>query len=809
MLLSVKQYAILFVLFIVILVSIFSYHISSNIENTRNKIDASQRVSAKTELEHSIILTLENIKQSANKLSHWEEVRQQIETPEIFAYWYNVRFKKYAFDLQEHTLDLMIYDINGKALARLGDSTLPYEIQTENIDSTSFQIASSNNILYISPVYIDEKKQSVIGYLGARIQFLPLLKSLSNFQFIEFGTLRLHTDKIGQLFNTFSTAQFSYDLHKSEGMIELEMQIQESITELVFIIIVSTILLYVALVFIVGIPMKDLTGYINRLRTKPETIDKHNYHGLFQVSELKTIYDSLTQYHTELSQNKEHLSLTLNSIGDAVITTDSENNILRMNPVAESLTGWSFDEAKGLPLKQIFNVVDSSNKKSVNIDFDKIIESGETFHLGKHSILISKDKTEYFIADSAAPIRDSSGKIHGIVLVFNDITEQRMKDEQLQHSLKMDALGKLTGGIAHDFNNLLGVILGYSELLISQDSKKQSKTHDYAKNIYSAGERARKLTSQLLTFSHKHTPEAAVTDINQLITSEQHMLEKILTARIELTLDLDDTLWPVYIDENLLQDAILNMSINSMHAMPDGGKLILKTQNQNLDSSYKQHLDLPTGDYIHLLITDTGIGMDRETCHKIFDPFFTTKGEQGTGLGMSQVYGFVKQSGGAVHAYSEPGTGTHISIYLPRYQYPDNLTEDLPGTKAQSTSIQGGRETILVVDDEPALLELSCQMLANHGYHILNASNGNEALNRLQNNTVDLLLTDVIMPKMDGYQLAAIAVKKYPKIKIQIMSGYSSDREECEEDKQLSKKLLHKPFTSEDLLKRVRKTLDE
>jgi two-component system cell cycle sensor histidine kinase/response regulator CckA len=287
------------------------------------------------------------------------------------------------------------------------------------------------------------------------------------------------------------------------------------------------------------------------------------------------------------------------------------------------------------------------------------------------------------------------------------------------------------------------------------------------------------------------------------------MLEKILTARVELTFDLDESLWPVYIDENLLKDAILNMCINAMHAMPDGGKLILKTQNQNLDSSYKQHPGLPTGDYIHLSITDTGVGMDRETCRKIFDPFFTTKGEQGTGLGMSQVYGFVKQSGGTVNAYSEPGTGTQISIYLPRYQNKDNLTKEKSGTKAQITSVKRGNETILVVDDEPALLEVSCHMLADHGYHILKANSGDEALNILENNTVDLLLTDVIMPKMDGYQLAAIVIKKYPKIKIQIMSGYSSDRDECAEDKQLSKKLLHKQFTSDDLLKTVRKTLDE
>ena len=809
MLLSIKQYAILFVLFIVILVSMFSYQISSNVEITRSKIDTSHRVSAKTELEHSITLTLKKIRQSAKKLSHWEEVRQQIESPGIFPYWYSVRFKKYAFALQEHTIELMIYDTNGKALASLDDNTLPYNIQIENIDTISFQIVTGSNILYISPVYIDEKKQSIIGYLGARIEFLPLLKSLSNFQFIESDTLLLHTNKPGQPFDTLSADQFSYDLHKSEDMLELEGQIQESVTELVFIIITSTTLLYAALVFIVGIPMKDLTSYINRLRTKPETIDKHNYHGLFQVSELKTIYDSLTQYHTELRQNEEHLSLTLNSIGDAVITTNSENNIVRMNPVAESLTGWSFNEAKGLPLKQIFHVVDSSNKKTIHIDFDKVIESGDTIHLSQHSILISKDKTEYFISDSAAPIRDCSGNTHGIVLVFNDITEQKMKDEQLQHSLKMDALGKLTGGIAHDFNNLLGIILGYSELLISQDNGKQSKTQDYAENIHSAGERARKLTSQLLAFSHKHTPEATITNINQLIISEQHMLERILTARVELTLSLDETLWPVYIDENLLQDAILNMSINAMHAMPDGGKLILKTQNHHFDNTYKQHLGISTGDYILLSITDTGVGMDRETCHKIFDPFFTTKGEQGTGLGMSQVYGFVKQSGGIVHASSEPGTGTQISIYLPRYQNKDNLTKEQPETKAQSTDTQEGNETILVVDDEPALLEISCKMLADHGYQVLKANSGDEALKLLENNTIDLLLTDVIMPKMDGYQLAAIVVKKYPDIKIQIMSGYSSDREECAEDKQLSKKLLHKPFTSDDLLRAVRKTLDE
>jgi PAS domain S-box-containing protein len=807
LLLGVKQYAVLIVIFIAVLVSVFAYQITTKLENTRHKIELSQQQSSLNELKNAITITLDNIRQSADSLSQWQEVRQQIENPDIFAYWYNVRFKKLAFDLQKYTQDLMIYDINGRALAQLDDNTLPYTINNKNIDDFCFRIINGTDIISISPVYMNEKNKFIIGYLSTRLRLLPLLKTLSTFQYIKLDTLLLDMKDPSVFINTLETENFSYDLRKAEGIVILEEQMRESIIGLLLIIVIPTMILFAVLIFLVGMPIKEVDNYINRLRTNPEIINDKSYRGIFQIKELKSVYDSLVKYHTELSQKEEHISLTLNSIGDAVITTDAENRVVRMNPVAEQLTGWSFTEAQGKPVNQVFKLIDVYSRNSIDGPFNRVIDTGQIVHISEDSILVSRDGAEFHISDSAAPIRDEAGKIRGIVLVFNDITERKLKDEQLQQSQKMDALGKLTGGIAHDFNNLLGVILGYSELLILHLDG-QPKSLRYAKQIHGAGERARKLTAKLLNFTRKETPSAMVTDVNQLILSEQDMLTKTLTARIELKLQLEDDVWPVYIDQSQLRDAILNMSINAMHAMPDGGILTLSTKKIVAEDSAMQRIGLDLGDYIQLSITDTGTGMDKNTCRKIFDPFFTTKGEKGTGLGMSQVYGLVQQSRGAVDVNSEPGCGTQITIYFPRYQVFDYMPEGKQESSLLSAVNQTGNETILVVDDESALLELSCQILDDHGYHTLQASSGNEALDMLEKQDVDLLLSDVIMPKMNGYQLAEIVTEKYPQIKIQMVSGFSDDQNLEAENDQLHKRQLHKPFSSAELLKRVRETLD-
>ncbi len=807
MLLSVKQYAFFIALFVAILVSVFSYKIITKLESSRLQIEASQKSLSINELEHAISITLKNIRQSTDMLSHWQEVRQQINNPEIFAYWYNVRFKNFAFDLQRFTQELMVYDISGNALAELDDNTLPLKIKVNDINDFSFRVINDSDIIYITPVYGGDLNAEIIGYLSTRMQLLPLLKSLSSFQNIELNTLHLKADDTIHTMDTLKADGFTYRLHKDVGILVLEKQMRDSVFELLLIIVIPIIILFLTLIFVFGLPIKEVDDYINRLRTQKGVANDDGYHNFFQVRELQSVYDSLDKYHTELSQKEEHISLTLNSIGDAVITTDSHNRIVRMNPVAEQLTGWTFEKAEGKSVKQVFILLDAITRKRIEGPFDKVINTGNIVHISEESVLISKSGKEYYISDSAAPIRDSSGEIRGIVLVFNDITERKLKDEQLQQSQKMDALGKLTGGIAHDFNNLLGVILGYSELLKTLLGD-QSKAQRYAEQIHVAGERARKLTAKLLAFARKETPEAMVTDVNQLILSEQHMLEKTLTARVELILKLAEGAWPVFIDQSQLRDAILNISINAMHAMPDGGRLTLTTQMANVDVYGQHHIDLEVGDYLQLTISDNGEGMDQATCRRIFDPFFTTKGDKGTGLGMSQVYGFVQQSGGAIHVFSEPGVGTTITIYLPRFNDVDNVLEDSQESAQDILSEATGSETILLVDDEEALLDLSGQILSNNGYTVIKANSGSEALDILESKRVDLLFTDVIMPKMDGYQLAKIVSEKYPEIKIQIVSGYSDDRNLDAGYDQLHEPLLNKPYSSEELLKRVREALD-
>lgn len=805
--LSIKQYAVIFALFAIFLFSGFAYKLNKNLEKTRQLIDISQKAIAERELENAVNLANNRIKTSSTKLTQWEEIKQQINEPHIFTYWYTNRLAQTPYELKQYTSDLMIYDENGSALASIGNNILPHNINISTIKELTFTVSSDHDVTYISPIYGDEASRNIIGYLSVRLQLLPLLNTFSNFIHIEPDTLNLNSENYNQFIRELNPGLFSYKLRKDEGISMLETQMRASLIELVFIVVTPTLLLYALLVYIIGIPLNGINKYINSLRTIPESISS-SYNNLFQVKELQSVYQSLNKYHSELSQKEKHLSLTLNSIGDAVITTDSSNCIVRMNPVAEKLTGWSFEDARGKLLSQVLNIINASSRNIVEKPFDEVIKMGSIVHLSKDVILISKDNTEYHISDSAAPIRDDNGVIRGMVLVFNDITSQKAKDDQLQHSMKMDALGKLTGGIAHDFNNLLSIILGYSELLMSQLSG-LPKQLGYVKQIYNAGDRARILTSKLLTFSRKKIPVASVTDINHQINDVQHMLEKTLTARIELKFELEENLWPVYLDQNQLQDSILNICINAMHAMPDGGLLTLNTQKIHISDADREYFDLKTGDYVLLSITDTGTGMSPDIRQRIFDPFFTTKGEKGTGLGLSQVYGFVQQSGGTVHVQSELDHGTCISMYFPRYKTVDAGSDIKRKTVKQPIqAIASENKTILVVDDETSLLELTCQILSEHGYHTFSANSAEAALQVLKQQPVDLLISDVIMPGVDGYQLAEIVTEHYPDIKIQMVSGYTDDRSNNISDNKFGKELLHKPFTTDELLIRVRGILD-
>lgn len=435
--------------------------------------------------------------------------------------------------------------------------------------------------------------------------------------------------------------------------------------------------------------------------------------------------------------------------------------------------------------------------KSLSIAREKGVSQGQIIHLelpdGEHWFELSTS------------LKSSNDKLKHFIMLSREITERVNTEQALMRTQKMDALGKLTGGIAHDYNNMLGVVIGYTELL-KDELRNQPKLLNYIQQIQHAGERSAKLTQRLLAFSRQKISDAEHLNINMLLQGEQHMLEKILTARIRLTLNLAENLWPVWIDASDMEDAILNMSINAMHAIEDHGKLTIQTLNQTVDQNEARALDLTPGDYVLLSITDTGRGMSLATTEKIFEPFFSTKGDKGTGLGLSQVYGFVHSSDGAINVSSKPNQGTQFSLYFPRYQ--GSVTEN-QSTEEKSTITFSANQSILIVDDEPVLLKLTSEMLGHNNFKLFTAESAKKALEILEHETIDLLISDVIMPEMDGYELAAIVKDKYPKVKIQLASGYTDERNRKFIDKELQKRLLAKPFSTQSLLQRVDELINE
>lgn len=388
--------------------------------------------------------------------------------------------------------------------------------------------------------------------------------------------------------------------------------------------------------------------------------------------------------------------------------------------------------------------------------------------------------------------------------------ERKALESQLIQSQKMEALGNLTGGIAHDFNNLLGVIMGYSDLL-KEENLDSTMRANYVNNIHSAGERGVKLTRKLLSFTQKQTFTATMQDINSVLLQQKDMLQKTLTVRIKLSLELDYKLWPVMLDIGDLENTILNLSINAMHSMEDDepdNQLMIKTSNQSINEFDARILGIPTGDYVLLSFSDTGCGMDDETKNKIFDPFFTTKGNRGTGLGLSQVFGFVKRVGGTIKVMSKPGHGSQFILYFPRYQSEDN-TEDKQIADDINAIASTATGNILIVDDEPDLRDIASLILSQDGFNIFTAANGKEAIEVLENEHIDLLLSDIIMPEIDGLQLAFTVEKKYPNIKIQLVSGCAGSKRKQYANHKLIKNLLHKPYDKETLLRRVHSLLKE
>jgi two-component system, cell cycle sensor histidine kinase and response regulator CckA len=418
-----------------------------------------------------------------------------------------------------------------------------------------------------------------------------------------------------------------------------------------------------------------------------------------------------------------------------------------------------------------------------------------------------RDGTKIWILESARPELDSiSGFVyHGTI---EDITERKLLEQQFRQAQKMDAVGRLAGGVAHDFNNSLGVITGYADLIRS--SLHASDQHcKYFEEISKAAHRASALTRQLLAFSRKQVIQPQVIDLNSIISEAEKMLRRLIGEDIEFVFSPDLTLGRIKADVGQIDQVLLNLVLNARDAMPKGGKLIVETSNAKLDSAYvHEHPGAKAGSYVMLTVADNGCGMDNETIAHIFEPFFTTKEPgKGTGLGLSTVYGIVKQNHGYVSVDSKPGEGAAFKIYFPQVE---EAAEPLKRPVVQLQALPRGRETILLVEDDETLRSVTRDCLQEAGYTVLPCADGTAALEiaARENQNIDLLFTDVIMPRMSGPQLAHAVLALRPKIKVLYISGYTNDLIAEHGVLEPGVLLLEKPCTLDFLLSKVRFALD-
>ena len=391
--------------------------------------------------------------------------------------------------------------------------------------------------------------------------------------------------------------------------------------------------------------------------------------------------------------------------------------------------------------------------------------------------------------------------------VATEITERKRLEEQLLQSQKMEAVGQLAGGVAHDFNNILTAIVGYTDLLAVEFGANSRQLEDL-EEIRKAARRAAALTRQLLAFSRKQVLEPRVIDLNGVVMNLEKMLRSLISANIALKTALAPDLGAARADPNQLEQVIMNLAINARDAMPEGGTLTIETGNATLDENYAaQHVAVVPGSYVMLAVTDTGSGMSEETKARIFEPFFTTKPPgRGTGLGLSTVYGIVKQSGGNIWLYSEPGKGTTFKVYLPTVEA---LPADI-GKVAPAEAVRHGGGTVLVVEDDEQLRRLTHRALAAHGYTVLEADRGRVALDiaRRHKGMIDLLLTDIVMPDTDGRKLADTLRAARPGLRVLYMSGYPAGAIASHGMLESGVAYLAKPFTTDAITRKVREVLE-
>ncbi len=526
------------------------------------------------------------------------------------------------------------------------------------------------------------------------------------------------------------------------------------------------------------------------------------------VSESKRIEAELRRANEELDQRKSRelrdsqnrLALIVDSSQDAIIGKNLDGVVTHWNKGAEEIYGYTAQEMIGRNISTL----------APDDRMDEITEILHQIRNGQRveyfeSVRVTKDKRKLNMSISVSPIYDQEGRVVGASTIARNITAQKKTEEQLRQSQKMEAIGRLAGGVAHDFNNLLGIVTACSELL---RSRADGESLEYIDNIKEAAKRGAALTRQLLAFSRRQPVQKELLDLNDRLKEVRKLLTPLMGDDVEISHVPRSASAIVEADPGQMDQIVVNLAVNARDAMPKGGRLILETGVFDFDESFtRQHPGMTAGRYVMLAISDNGIGMDEATRARIFEPFFTTKEMgKGSGLGLATVYGIVKQAGGHIWVYSEPGHGTTFKIYLPSAEKKLASAEEI-----RQDRLPPRREgvTVLLAEDDGIMRRLTRKMLVEHGYKVLEAEDGNAALKIVSGDhaKIDLTLTDVVMKGMTGPELVLKVIESYPEMKVVYMSGYTGELVNHHAGSSI--RLLEKPFTRAGLLQTLDNALAE
>ncbi|OLD16352.1 MAG: hypothetical protein AUJ01_10645 [Acidobacteria bacterium 13_1_40CM_3_65_5] len=538
--------------------------------------------------------------------------------------------------------------------------------------------------------------------------------------------------------------------------------------------------------------------YLSKTNISVESLERTVRHALALGAQERQRH----QAEAALRASEERFRALVENSSDALFLIDAEGRVTYVAASSQRHLGWKPDEMLG---QSVFDFLHPDDRELAGIRMTEALQRpGETVAA---EVRFKHADGTWRIMEAVGVNRLKDPSVGAIIVNARDITERRKLEEQLRQAQKMEAVGQLAGGVAHDFNNLLTAILGYCNLMID-DIPKEDPLRQDLEEIKSAGERAAALTRQLLAFSRRQMLQPQVVDLNALVRQLEKLLRRLISEDVELVTALAPSLPAVKVDPASIEQVLVNLAVNARDAMPDGGRLTIETSTVELDSSYVgTHPSVVPGRYVMLTVSDTGQGMDAATRARIFEPFFTTKDQgKGSGLGLATVYGIIQQSGGSIWVYSEPGQGTSFKVYLP-------TTESTASTRASDRggdSAKKGWETVLLVEDEDAVRALAREVLRRHGYVVLEARHGLDALRLAERHpdTIHLMVTDIVMPHMSGRDLADRLAEVRPKMKVLFMSGYT-DHAAMHRHLTPGAAFLQKPFTPETFARKVRSMLDE